>query len=97
LLEVSELLEAVHEMAQGLYTKGTSLDDLHARWLEDTEYRKEYDSLEEEFNIASALMDEATMREIDALCLSPEETASNTEEGMTAASVASGGLGGSPS
>jgi len=37
------------------------------------------------------------MREIDALYLSPEETAPNTEEGMTAASVASGGLGGSPS
>lgn len=62
---MSELLEAVLEMAQGLYQVGA--------------------------------MDEATMREIDALCLSPEETASNTEEGMTAASVASGGLGVSPS
>ena len=37
--------------------KGTSLDDLHARWLEDPEYRKEYDSLEEEFNIAAALIE----------------------------------------
>lgn len=62
---MSELLEAVHEMAQDLHRVGA--------------------------------VDEITMREIDALCLSPEETAPNTEEGMTAASVASGGLGGSPS
>jgi ribosome-binding protein aMBF1 (putative translation factor) len=37
--------------------KGTSLDDLHKRWLEDPEYKKEYDSLEEEFNIAAALIE----------------------------------------
>lgn len=34
----------------------TRLDDLHKKWMQDPEYRKEYDALEEEFALASALI-----------------------------------------
>ena len=37
--------------------KGTSLNDLHERWLKDPEYQKAYDGLEEEFSIAAALIE----------------------------------------
>lgn len=36
---------------------GTSLDDLHERWLRDSEYKEAYDALQEEFNIAAALIE----------------------------------------
>lgn len=34
----------------------TKVRDLHRRWMEDPEYRTEYDALEEEFRIAGALI-----------------------------------------
>jgi transcriptional regulator with XRE-family HTH domain len=33
------------------------IKDLHNRWLADTSYRREYDALEEEFALASALIE----------------------------------------
>lgn len=33
----------------------TKISDLHKKWLEDSKYRKEYEGLEEEFALASAL------------------------------------------
>ena len=38
----------------------TKVRDLHRRWMEDPEYRTEYDSLEEEFQIAGALIEART-------------------------------------
>ena len=35
----------------------TDIRDLHTRWLNDPAYRKEYDALEGEFALASALID----------------------------------------
>ena len=37
--------------------KLVSADDLHARWMKDPKYRKAYDDLEEEFRLASALIE----------------------------------------
>ena len=34
----------------------TKIKDLHKKWLRDAEYRREYDALEEEFALASALI-----------------------------------------
>ena len=34
----------------------TRIKDLHKKWLRDAEYRREYDALEEEFALASALV-----------------------------------------
>ena len=34
----------------------TKIKDLHKKWLRDDEYRREYDALEEEFALASALI-----------------------------------------
>ena len=34
----------------------TKIKDLHKKWLRDGEYRREYDALEEEFALASALI-----------------------------------------
>lgn len=35
----------------------TKIMDLHAQWLTDKEYRKEYDALEEEFALAQAIIE----------------------------------------
>jgi ribosome-binding protein aMBF1 (putative translation factor) len=35
---------------------GKTIDELHRKWMQDPEYRKEYDALEEEFALASALI-----------------------------------------
>lgn len=35
----------------------TKLSNLHKKWLKDPAYRKEYDALEEEFALASALIE----------------------------------------
>ena len=37
--------------------KLVSADKLHAKWMKDAKYRKAYDDLEEEFRLASALID----------------------------------------
>ena len=37
--------------------KVVSADDLHAKWMKDARYRKAYDDLEEEFRLASALIE----------------------------------------
>ena len=37
--------------------KGTSLDELHGRWLKDPDYKQAYDDLEEEFSLASAMIE----------------------------------------
>ena len=34
----------------------TKIRDLHKKWLRDDDYRREYDALEEEFALASALI-----------------------------------------
>ena len=34
----------------------TGIKDLHKKWLRDDDYRREYDALEEEFALASALI-----------------------------------------
>ena len=34
----------------------TKIQDLHKKWLRDDDYRREYDALEEEFALASALI-----------------------------------------
>ncbi len=34
----------------------TKIKDLHKKWLRDDDYRQEYDALEEEFALASALI-----------------------------------------
>jgi len=36
--------------------KPKSIDDSHKKWMEDPEYRKEYEALAEEFALASALI-----------------------------------------
>jgi ribosome-binding protein aMBF1 (putative translation factor) len=33
------------------------ISDLHKKWMKETKYRKAYDALEEEFALASAVMD----------------------------------------
>ena len=38
----------------------TSLDDLHQRWLDDPEYKDAYDALEEEWSLATALIEART-------------------------------------
>ncbi len=35
----------------------TKLTDLHKKWMKDPEYRREYDALEEEFALASAIIE----------------------------------------
>ena len=37
--------------------KSTRVDDLHEQWLKDADYRREYESLEEEFSLTAALID----------------------------------------
>lgn len=34
----------------------TRIKDLHKRWMDDPEYRREYEALEEEFTLASAMI-----------------------------------------
>jgi transcriptional regulator with XRE-family HTH domain len=34
----------------------TRISDLHKKWMEDPEYRREYEALEEEFALASAMI-----------------------------------------
>jgi ribosome-binding protein aMBF1 (putative translation factor) len=36
--------------------KSIRVDDLHEQWLQDPDYRAEYDALNEEFSLASALI-----------------------------------------
>ena|SRR5688572_18354243 len=35
----------------------TRIKDLHKRWMDEPEYRREYEALEEEFALASAMID----------------------------------------
>ena len=35
----------------------TRIKDLHRRWMKDADYRREYDALDEEFAVASALIE----------------------------------------
>lgn len=35
----------------------TKISDLHEKWMKDPSYRKEYEALDEEFALASALID----------------------------------------
>jgi transcriptional regulator with XRE-family HTH domain len=34
----------------------TKIKDLHKKWMDDPEYRREYEALEEEFTLASAMI-----------------------------------------
>ncbi len=36
------------------------VDDLHKEWLKDSNYRREYEALEEEFSLAAALIEART-------------------------------------
>jgi hypothetical protein len=38
-------------------SKLVSADKLHAKWMKDARYRKAYEELEEEFRLASVLID----------------------------------------
>jgi ribosome-binding protein aMBF1 (putative translation factor) len=37
--------------------KGTTVDELHKRWMKNPKYRCEYEALEEEFSVAAALIE----------------------------------------
>jgi ribosome-binding protein aMBF1 (putative translation factor) len=36
------------------------VDDLHRKWIEDQEYRRQYEALEEEFSLVTALIEART-------------------------------------
>ena len=36
------------------------VDDLHKQWMKDPNYKREYDALEEEFSLTSALIEART-------------------------------------
>jgi len=38
----------------------TKIDDLHAKWMGDAEYRRAYDGLDEEFSLIRAMIDART-------------------------------------
>jgi ribosome-binding protein aMBF1 (putative translation factor) len=57
----------------------TKLTDLHRKWMKDPEYRREYDALEEEFALASAII-EARSR----AGLTQEELAAKMETSQSA-------------
>jgi transcriptional regulator with XRE-family HTH domain len=57
----------------------SKIRDLHAEWMKDPEYRKEYDALEEEFALAHAMI-EARAR----AGLSQEELAQRMETSQSA-------------
>jgi transcriptional regulator with XRE-family HTH domain len=57
----------------------TKIGDLHKKWMKDPEYRREYDALEEEFALASALI-EARSR----AGLTQEELAARMETSQSA-------------
>jgi transcriptional regulator with XRE-family HTH domain len=57
----------------------TKIADLHKKWLKDPEYRREYDGLEEEFALASAII-EARSR----AGLTQEELAAKMETSQSA-------------
>jgi transcriptional regulator with XRE-family HTH domain len=57
----------------------TKISDLHKKWMKDPLYRKEYDALEEEFALASALI-EARSR----AGLTQEELAARMETSQSA-------------
>ena len=57
----------------------TKLTDLHKKWMKDPEYRREYDALEEEFALASAII-EARSR----AGLTQEELAARMETSQSA-------------
>ena len=37
--------------------KRTTVDDLHKKWMKNPKYRREYDALEEEFSLSTALIE----------------------------------------
>jgi ribosome-binding protein aMBF1 (putative translation factor) len=57
----------------------TKLTDLHKKWMKDPEYRREYEALEEEFALASAII-EARSR----AGLTQEELAARMETSQSA-------------
>jgi transcriptional regulator with XRE-family HTH domain len=57
----------------------TKITDLHKKWMKDPEYRQEYESLEEEFALASAII-EARSR----AGLTQEELAARMETSQSA-------------
>jgi ribosome-binding protein aMBF1 (putative translation factor) len=57
----------------------TKLTDLHKKWMKDPEYRREYEALEEEFALASAII-EARSR----AGLTQEELAAKMETSQSA-------------
>ena len=37
--------------------KHTTVDDLHKKWMKNSKYRREYESLEEEFSLSAAMIE----------------------------------------
>jgi transcriptional regulator with XRE-family HTH domain len=66
----------------------TKISDLHKKWMKDPCYRKEYDALEEEFALASALIEARsraglTQEELAARMDTSQSAVARTESGRT--------------
>ncbi len=66
----------------------TKITDLHKKWLKDPSYRKEYDALESEFDLASALIDARsraglTQEELASRMDTSQSTIARLESGRT--------------
>lgn len=66
----------------------TKLKDLHAGWMKDNDYRREYDALESEFTLARALIEARasaglTQEELAARMETTQSTIARLESGRT--------------
>ena len=66
----------------------TKISDLHKKWMKDPEYRREYEGLEEEFALASAIIDARsraglTQEELAAKMETPQSAIARLESGRT--------------
>jgi transcriptional regulator with XRE-family HTH domain len=66
----------------------TKISDLHKKWMKDPEYRREYEGLEEEFALASAIIDARsraglTQEELAAKMETSQSSIARLESGRT--------------
>lgn len=66
----------------------TKISDLHKKWMKDPEYRREYEGLEEEFALASAIIDARsraglTQEELAAKMETSQSAIARLESGRT--------------
>jgi len=66
----------------------TKIRDLHAKWMKDEEYRKEYDALEVEFSLAKAIIETRsraglTQKELAARMATSQSAIARLEAGRT--------------